>query len=109
MLDRYFNRPVDVEWCYDKDGLLYVLQCRPLKLNATQTSSPKQTVDLTSAPILIRGCGEVAQRGIAAGRVCHVREDDDPAEFPMGAIAVTRYSSPRLAAIIRKAAAIVSH
>jgi pyruvate,water dikinase len=65
-------------------------------------------VALASAPVLIKGRGEVAQRGIAAGRVHQVQEADDPDDFPLGAIAVTRYASPRLAPIMRKAAAIVS-
>jgi pyruvate,water dikinase len=109
MLDRYFNRPVDIEWCFDKEGSLYILQCRPLKLNKQAYARPSdRAAALAVAPVLMRGRGEVAQRGIAAGRVRHVQEEDDPGSFPMGAIAVTRYTSPRLAAIIRKAAAIVS-
>jgi pyruvate,water dikinase len=109
MLDRYFSRPVDIEWCFDKDGLLYILQCRPLKITKqTSVRSSDRAAALAEAPVLMRGCGAVAQRGIAAGRVHQVQEEDDPGSFPMGAIAVTRHTSPRLAAIIRKAAAIVS-
>jgi pyruvate,water dikinase len=109
MLDRYFKRPVDIEWCFDADGQLYILQCRPLEVSKRQRARPvDRTVALAQAPVLMRKRGDVAQRGIAAGRVRHVQEEDDPGSFPMGAIAVTRYTTPRLSSIIRKAAAIIT-
>ncbi len=109
LLDGYFKRPVDVEWCFDSAGQLYLLQCRPLML---PRKPPARDVGLRHAlakqPIIMRGQGLVAQRGIAAGTVCQVEESDDPCEFPVGAIAVTKYTTPRLTSIIRRAAAIVT-
>jgi pyruvate,water dikinase len=109
LLERYFKRPVDVEWCFDGDGKLYILQCRPLILprtNLVRAANLKEA--LGDKPTIMRGKGVVAQRGIAAGTVWHVDEDDDPGEFPVGAIAVTKYTTPRLTAITRKAAAIIT-
>jgi pyruvate,water dikinase len=109
LLDGYFKRPVDVEWCFDSRGKLYILQCRPLMLPPRPRA---QDADLRRAlakqPVIMRGKGLVAQRGIAAGRIRQVEEDDDPSEFPVGAIAVTKYTTPRLTLIIRRAAAIVT-
>jgi pyruvate,water dikinase len=109
LLDRYFRRPVDVEWCFDEAGDLCVLQCRPLSL------PPKPRIDpsdlrraIAQAPVIMREKGLVAQRGIVAGKVWHVDEDDDPVDFPVGAIAVTKHTTPRLTSIIRRAAAIVT-
>ncbi|MEW5995242.1 MAG: PEP-utilizing enzyme [Candidatus Zixiibacteriota bacterium] len=109
LLDRYFKRPVDIEWCFDQRGKLYILQCRPLKL------PPKPRVRaanlkhlLAQKPVIMRNEGIVAQRGIAAGKIWHVKEDDDPNEFPVGAIAVTKYTTPRLTSIVRRAAAIIT-
>jgi len=109
VLDRYFKRPVDVEWCFDDQEKLFMLQCRPLRLPA----KPREpTADLRALlaekPVIMRDKGVIAQRGIAAGRVRHVDEDDDPDDFPVGAIAVTRYTTPRLTSIIRRAAAIIT-
>lgn len=109
LLERYFKRPVDVEWCFDNGGQLYILQCRPLRLSAkprVRASDLKEM--LAHKPVIMRGRGLVAQRGIAAGKTWRVEEDDDPAEFPAGAIAVTRYTTPRLTSIIRRAAAIIT-
>jgi pyruvate,water dikinase len=109
MLDRYFKRPVDVEWCLDEDGGLHILQCRPLNITRRRRTKPQQrAAALASAPVLMRRRGQVAQRGIAAGKVRRVDEDDEASDFPVGAIAVTKYTTPRLASIIRRAAAIIT-
>ncbi|OGR01222.1 MAG: hypothetical protein A2505_09985 [Deltaproteobacteria bacterium RIFOXYD12_FULL_55_16] len=54
------------------------------------------------------GRGQVAQMGIAAGRVVHVDHRTDPALFPVGAIAVARFPSPQLSPIVWRAAAIIT-
>jgi pyruvate,water dikinase len=109
MLERYFKRALDIEWCFNEKNRLIILQCRPLMMPRRKTID---TADLRSflaeKPILIRDQGIVAQRGIAAGKVSHVKEDVDPASFPVGAIAVTEFSSPRLAAILRRVSAIIT-
>jgi pyruvate,water dikinase len=109
LLDRYFRRPVDVEWCFDSSGKLYVLQCRPLRLPPKpKVRAADLRTALANATVIMREKGLVAQRGIAAGKVWHVDEDDDPRDFPVGAIAVTKYTAPRLTSIIRRAAAIIA-
>ncbi len=109
MLERYFKRPVDVEWCFAPEGKLYILQCRPLKTSAKTLKRPfNRSKDLANKPVIMKELGQVAQRGITAGRVKLVNEDDDPEEFPPGAIAVTKFTTPRLTAIIRRAAAIIT-
>jgi pyruvate,water dikinase len=109
MLERYFKRPVDVEWCFDDSGKLFIIQCRPLRISPVQDRQrrerPKTSVN---APVLMHKQGLIAQRGIAAGRVKHVHDDDEEHEFPVGAIAVAGNTTPRLTAIIRSAAAIIT-
>jgi pyruvate, water dikinase len=109
MLERYFKQPVDVEWCIDHKGNLYILQCRPLKNMKKLPRRPFNRMEvLSKSPVLMKERGLVAQRGIAAGPVHQVLEDDEPTDFPIGAIAVTRYTSPRLTSIIRRASAIIT-
>jgi len=108
-LERYFRRPQDIEWAIDVKGKLVILQSRPLAL---QQQALEKSVNLREAlkkyPLLISDEGQVVQRGMAAGRVVQVLEDDDPNDFPQGAIAVTRYTSPRLTKIIRRTTAIIT-
>ncbi len=108
-LERYFRRPQDVEWAFDTKGMLVVLQARPLSL---QRDRAGRTVNLNESlgkyPVVLAGLGQVVQRGVAAGKVVRVLEDDDPDTFPQGAIAVTHFTSPRLTKIIRRTSAIIT-
>ena len=108
LLDRYFKRPLDIEWCFDEGGKLYILQCRPLMLRKTEVNIKNLNEILAQKKVLMYKKGQVAQRGIAAGKVYHVKEDDDPLSFPAGCIAVTKHSSPHLSGIIRRARAIIT-
>ena len=108
-LDTYFKRPLDIEWCFDGNDKLYIMQCRPLNLTLKAKISVKNLKEILSEKkVIMHKKGQVAQRGIAAGKVFHISEDDDPALFPTGAIAVTKYTSPRLSRIIRRAKAIIT-
>jgi len=108
-LDRYFKRPLDIEWCFNREGILYILQCRPLKMPRKVTITAKNLKNiLAQKSVIMEKKGQIAQRGIAAGKVRIVKEEDDPASFPTGGIAVTKYTSPRLSGIIRRARAIIT-
>ena len=108
-LDRYFKRPLDIEWCYNENNQLYILQCRPLKITPKKvlTSDILKEI-LSQKKAIMSNQGQIAQRGITAGIVRQVQEEDDPLSFPVGAIAVTKYATPRLSGIIRRARAIIT-
>jgi pyruvate,water dikinase len=108
-LDRYFKRPLDIEWCFNEDDQLYILQCRPLKILPGKVLTSNTLKDiLSSKKAILNKKGQIAQRGITAGIVRHVKEEDDPLSFPVGGIAVTKYTTPRLSGIIRRARAIIT-
>ncbi|RJP69737.1 MAG: pyruvate, water dikinase [Candidatus Abyssobacteria bacterium SURF_17] len=108
-LERYFRQPQDIEWAIGGDNKLVILQSRPLSM---QRATAKRSVNLTESlrgyPVLLSDKGQIVQRGVAAGKVVRVQEDDDPTNFPQGAIAVTHFTSPRLTKIIRKTSAILT-
>ncbi|MFU2210014.1 PEP-utilizing enzyme [Solidesulfovibrio sp. C21] len=52
--------------------------------------------------------GEAACLGRGSGAVIHVTDRTDPADFPFGAVAVTRSASPVLAPVLRRAGAMVA-
>lgn len=109
MLERYFKRPVDMEWCFDEQGKLFILQCRPLKIAHKPVRKVQDRARaLVNSHVLMNKRGQVAQRGIAAGKIKLVRDEDDVCDFPVGSIAVVKYTSPRLTSIIRSAAAIIT-
>ena len=109
ILDRYFKHPQDIEWCVDAEGKFHILQCRPLNISKrVMISTEKLREIIEHKEIIMRNQGQIAQRGIAAGKAHHISEDENPASFPIGAIAITKYASPRLTSIIRRASAIIT-
>lgn len=107
-LEDYYKAPQDIEWAIDREGRLFVLQCRPLK----QTEAGRQPLDrLVQAElpgeVLLEG-GDTASSGVAVGPVFVVRRNSDTLQFPDGAVLVASQAVPRLAALLNRAAAVVT-
>jgi pyruvate,water dikinase len=109
VIERYFKKPQDIEWALDNRNQFIILQTRPLNL---QTQMAKLVCNLTEAvqeyPVIFRGQGNIAQRGVGAGQVVIVKDDEDMEDFPAGAILVGKYTSPRLAKAVPKASGILT-
>ena len=105
-LETHFGCPQDIEWALGKDGRLWILQSRPLRLMAVPapTAMPRR---VAGRRILIDK-GVIACRGVGAGPVVIVRGDEDAAGFPAGAILVSRTTATGLAALLPRAAALVT-
>lgn len=107
-LERYHKRPQDVEWTFDAEGELHVLQSRPLCTTA-EAGLCVPVQDATSrAEVILSGRGMVAQRGVAVGRVVLVDHATDLDAFPDGGILVSKYTSPRYARVMRRAQGIIT-
>lgn len=108
-IERYYKRPQDVEWAFDRRGDLYILQARPLNMRPNLPAACPIPGEATrEAEVIFSGRGTVAQQGVAVGKVFVVQEDEDLYRFPYGAILVTRYTSPRFSRIMRKAQGIIT-
>jgi pyruvate,water dikinase len=109
VIERYFKKPQDIEWALDKRNQFIILQTRPLNL---QTQMAKLVCNLSESvqeyPVIFRGKGHIAQRGIGAGQVVIVKDDEDMEDFPAGAILVGKYTSPRLAKVVPRASGILT-
>jgi len=110
LLEKRFESPQDIEWCRDGEGNIWILQSRPLRLPAsTDIRTPEQlAAELAKLPILMDNRGHICQLGLAGGKVVQVSEDSPAESFPVGAVAVSHYASPRLAEIVRRASAIIT-
>lgn len=108
-IERYYKRPQEIEWSFDEEGALQILQARPLRYLAEATAPKQLLLDATrKAEIVFSGRGFIAQRGIAVGKVFRVETDADLAAFPHGAILLSRYTSPRYSAVMHKAQGILT-
>lgn len=107
LLEKAFGETQDIEWALTDE--IFILQSRPFSLPAKPAPLPGElAAELAAATPLMQDRGQVAQLGIAAGKVVHVDQDTDPEQFPVGAIAVTRFPSPQFSPIVWRAAAIIT-
>ncbi|MGE4503923.1 MAG: PEP/pyruvate-binding domain-containing protein [Desulfovibrionaceae bacterium] len=103
-VEAFYDRPMDVEWAFDeKDGLV-LLQCRPLSVG-THDSCPVLPGG-QPGDVLLAG-GATAALGVAVGEVHQVLKEADMLAFPKGGVLVAQQSSPRLAPLLSRAAAVV--
>jgi pyruvate, water dikinase len=103
-LERHFGSPQDVEWAVDEGGALFLVQSRPLR--AARAAVPQQPRAEGHRVLLSRA--ERASGGIASGRVVHLLDAELAEGVASGAVLVVPTTSPRLAGIIGRVAAIVA-
>ncbi len=105
-LERFFQRPQDVEWALDPQGRLFFLQSRPLKLLHRRGEQQEEVKEIAGHPVLLQG-GKTASPGIALGRVVRV-EGDVAGDLPEDAILVTRTASPDYARLLGRARGLIT-
>ncbi len=109
LIEKNFRKPQDIEFSYDQKGELVILQTRQLAVRAFDAPSASELAKIRdSYDVILEYCGVTAQDGIAAGPVHIVRDDRDLRDFPAGAVLVAKFASPRLAAVLHKAAGIIT-
>jgi len=108
-LERFHKQPLEIEWTFDQNGNLFILQLRPLNFREVGDLPQEQLEEATrNAETIFAGEGFIAQCGVAVGGVFRVEDDTDLESFPHGAIMVCRHTSPRYAAIMHKAKGIIT-
>lgn len=105
-LERFFQRPQDIEWAVDDQKHVLILQSRPLSIPKAdeEADAPK---DFSGHPVLLSG-GSVASRGIAAGTVFLVRDASVPDSIPENAILVAKTAASDYARVISSLKGIIT-
>ncbi len=105
-LEAHYQRPQDVEWALDGEDRLWLLQSRPLQVPAKRSAEVKART-LKQYPVLLDQ-GSIACRGVGAGPVVLMRQDEDLKNFPPGGVLVARHTSPKYVTVMPQAAAIIT-
>ncbi|MDD5643668.1 MAG: PEP/pyruvate-binding domain-containing protein, partial [Syntrophales bacterium] len=106
-LEEHFQAPQDIEWCFDQEGRLFILQSRPLKQLDLEAHRDQETALAVDNPVILRG-GQMASPGVAAGEAFLVASNADLLRFPEGAVLVTAVPHPSWAPLLSRAAAVVT-
>lgn len=108
-IERYFKCPQDIEFAFDHDNRLIILQARPLNIRSSIAPVVCDLAAVTEQyPVIFSRKGIIVQNGIASGKVFVVHDKADLDRFPNGAILVARETSPQFAKVARKAAGIIT-
>lgn len=107
LLEEFYGAPQDVEWALDNEGVLSILQSRPLSAPEVRTQREAVSVDPAEHPVLLSG-GRTAAGGVAAGRVVRVSREEDLAGLPADAILVTKTASPHYAKAMGRIKGIIT-
>jgi pyruvate,water dikinase len=109
LIEKHFRKPQDIEWAIDKDGRIFILQSRQMRIDDRKSNSSKvlpQSAD--SRPILLKDEGIVVQKGVGAGRVFTLENVEELRNFPRGAILVARHDSSDFVRLMTYVSAIIT-
>ncbi len=107
-LEDHYGQPQDIEWALDRQGRLFLLQCRPLQqMDAGDKAFLPDPVPLAGQTPLFAG-GTTASPGVACGPIFVARKEADALRFPQGAVLVIAQALPRWATLLNRAAALIT-
>ncbi|WP_217914185.1 phosphoenolpyruvate synthase [Miltoncostaea marina] len=102
-IEAHYGEPQDIEWALDADGRLWLLQSRPVTAVGSG-GAPAGPGDGGAATV----AGLGAAPGRAAGVARVIATLDDGGRLGPGEVLVTHMTAPDWAAVMRRAAAIVT-
>ncbi len=106
VLEQHYGKPQDIEWSLDQNDNFFILQSRPLRILAEKSKKPIPT-SLRGYKLLIDK-GQIACKGVGAGKVYLITKEEDLENFPEGAVLVAKHTSPKFVTVMNKASAIVA-
>ncbi|MEZ4527318.1 MAG: PEP/pyruvate-binding domain-containing protein [Desulfobacterales bacterium] len=106
ILEDYYESPQDMEWAVDREGRIFILQCRPMQQLQKQGGQPVH--DREADENLVACGGVTASPGMACGEVFLAAKTADALRFPEGAVLVVAQALPEWAALLSRASAVVS-
>jgi pyruvate, water dikinase len=106
-LEQEAKEPLDIEWCMDQPGRLYLLQSRPLRVGDQTAAELECRFDDISHRVLVDG-GRRAASGVAAGPVFVALNESDLENCPDNAVLVTRSASAHYVKVMERVGAVVA-
>lgn len=109
-LEQHFGAPQDIEWSFDQQGKLFILQSRSIPFHhqkiTEQLAVPPEDGERGEEPILFGGI--CASKGIVCGQVMRIDKVEELQSFPQGAILLVEHPLPEWAPLLGRAAALIA-
>lgn len=110
LLEKHFGEPQDIEWSFDHQGILFILQSRPIPspkaIEPKEMQVPGSSRETGDPPILSGGI--CAGGGFACGEVFRVDSPEELRNFPQGAVLILKHPSPEWAPLLSRASAVIA-
>ena len=104
ILEAHCGCPHCVEWVKDGQGEIQVVQARHLP---PADNFPRPPVDMAGTGALVLVSGHIGSPGVAAGPVLHLDPGESLAEVPAGVVLVVPRTTPELAPVLPRIAALL--
>jgi pyruvate,water dikinase len=104
-VESHYSCPQDIEWALDRDGRLFILQTRPLRV--IRAHSGGALPDLSKLEVLRSG-GVTVCPGAGCGPIFHATSTQELAGVPDGAVLITPNPFPGLITVMGKVRALVA-
>jgi pyruvate,water dikinase len=119
-IESHYGCPQDIEWALDRNGCLFVLQTRPLRVIRPSVSDGSVsdgsvsdgrsvgTLPDVSRLEVLRSGGTTVCPGAGYGPIVHVTSPQDLAAVPEGAVVVAPHPFPGIITVMGKVKALVT-
>jgi len=111
MIEIRYQHPQDIEWAVDKNGDIFILQSRNLKIRQRLTLNTKKTYPVNdydkSYKVLINH-GDCASHGVGSGKVFVVNAPKEVSQIPYGSVVVAKKNLPEFITALHKMSALIS-
>lgn len=107
-IEDHFKRPQDIEWAIDRNGKIFILQSRPLRMPEGPSHCTTMVPDAKDARVISQGRGFTVQKGVATGRVFVLKNERDISTVPRGAVLVAHRDSSHFVRVMTRVSAIIT-
>ena len=106
VLEKHYDRPQDIEWALDEKNNFFILQTRPLKI--LKEKPVKNIQAIAKGHKILINKGDIACKGVGAGKVFFIKKEEDLEKFPEGAVLVAKHTSTKFVTVMNNASAIIA-
>ena len=105
-IEKLYGSYQDIEWGFDKDTRLYILQARPITTLKGEKKEMEKSADNAQLKALVRGLA--ASPGIGRGKVKYIKDISEIERVQDGDVLVTMMTNPDMVPAMRRASAVVT-